>query len=169
MPKTILRGAVLTAVVMLLAGCTFGTPRPPMRHEEEWHGPAEIIARYADKDGNVTRAALEAGLHRDFEAADTNHDGVLEPDEVRSVNEKRWDEDKSAISPLQDWNGDGVVDFDEFAANARSIFEQYDQNGDGVVTARELHPQQAAPSAGQGDSGEEGRHRRGPRGGGDEE
>ena len=69
---------------------------------------------------------MEAGLKADFAAADTNHDGVLELDEVRAVNDKRWSEDASASSPLVDWNHDGVVDFDEFAATARSLFDQMD-------------------------------------------
>ena len=112
---------------------------------KEWHPPVEILLRYADKDGRVTRAAMEAGLRKDFDAADINHDGVLEPDEVRAVNQKRWNEDQSAASPLVDWNGDGVVDFDEFAATARSLFDEYDKNHDGVLTPDELHPKHAGP------------------------
>ena len=126
----------------------------------------QILLRYAGKDGRVTRAQLEAGLRRDFDAADLNHDGVLEQDEVRAVNDQRWKEDQSAVSPLQDWNGDGVVDFDEFAGTARALFVDYDADHNGVLTPDELHPGRAAPpGAGQPDQQDHPQHR-GRRGGG---
>ena len=137
------------------------------KHEEEWHAPVAMLLRYVDKDGKVTRAEMEAGLRKDFDAADTNHDGVLEMDEVRAVNEKRWTEDQAAASPLVDWNHDGVVDFNEFAATARSLFDQLDTNGDGVLSPQELNPRgapQSKPNAQEGGQSQ-GRHRHGGRGG----
>ncbi|MDE2184768.1 MAG: hypothetical protein KGJ78_17275 [Alphaproteobacteria bacterium] len=122
-----------------------------------------MLIRYADKDGNVTRADMEAGLRRDFDAADTNHDGVLEPDEVRAVNEARWKEDASAASPLIDWNQQGFVDFNEFAATARSLFQQLDVEGKGILTAKQLKAMEMGPAAPEGGEGE-GEHRREPRG-----
>ena len=74
----------------------------------------------ANHDGTLTRAELEAGLKADFDAADTNHDGRLDIDEVRAVNQARWSADSSAASPLVDWNHDGYVDFNEFAAAPRA-------------------------------------------------
>jgi len=139
MRPTLLRAAVGFALSLSIAGCG-GGPQRPQHPEDEWHGPVQILLRYVDKDGRLTRAQLEAGLRKDFDAADLNHDGVLEQDEVRAVNQQRWKEDQSAISPLQDWNGDGVVDFDEFAGTARALFAEYDQNHDGVLTPQELRP-----------------------------
>lgn len=160
----------MVAAAIILVGCA-SDPPPQQHREEEWHGPAEILQRYVDKDGKLTRAELEAGLRRDFDAADLNHNGVLEPDEMRAVNQQRWTDDQSAISPLQDWNGDGVVDFNEFAANARPLFRQYDRNRDGVLTPEELHPGRAAGAQkpdGSQDQPEEphGGRRGGPPGGG---
>jgi Ca2+-binding EF-hand superfamily protein len=114
---------------------------------------------------------VEAGLKADFAAADTNHDGVLELDEVRAVNDKRWSVDASASSPLVDWNHDGVVDFDEFAATARSLFEQMDADGNGVLSPAELRPKGSGAGQGEkrgGDGGEQRGHggRGGGRGGG---
>lgn len=142
------------AFVPFLAGCGGGEPRLPIQREEEWHAPIGILRHYADKDGRLTRTQLEEGLRRDFEAADTNHNGVLDPDEVRAVNDQRWKEDQSAVSPLQDWNGDGVVDFSEFAATARALFNELDRDGNGVLTPNELRP---AKPAGKGqDNGQPG-------------
>ncbi len=156
------------ALVPFLAGCGGGEPRQPMQREDEWHAPIGILRHYADKDGRLTRAQLEEGLHRDFAAADTNHNGVLDPDEVRAVNEQRWKEDQSALSPLQDWNGDGVVDFSEFAATARALFNELDRDGNGVLTPNELRPpkrrgqsQESGQTEGSQDGGERPHGRRG--------
>ena len=163
------------AAAVLLAGCGSHRPGPEGgpdgpggpggRHEEEWHAPVQILLRFdANHDGSVTRAEMEAGLKADFAEADTNHDGVLEPDEVRAGNDKRWSEDASASSPLVDWNHDGVVDFDEFAATARSLFDQMDTDGNGVLTPKELKPRGSGP--GQGEKGGEQRGHGGRGGGG---
>ncbi|MGA7674350.1 MAG: hypothetical protein WCA78_04810 [Rhizomicrobium sp.] len=162
------------AAAAALAGCA--SHRPPEREggpgghrEEEWHSPVQILLRYADKDGKVTRAEMEAGLRKDFNAADTNHDGVLDLDEMRAVNEKRWNEDQAAASPLVDWNHKGYVDFDDFAATARSLFDQLDTKGDGVLTPAELKIPGSGPEPGKGEkSGNEqsGHRGKGGHGGG---
>jgi hypothetical protein len=169
-----LRIAAALALTAALAGCAGDPPQPPQHHEEEWAPPSAILLRYADKDGRLTRAGLEAGLRKDFDAADSNHNGVLEPDEMRVVNEQRWEQDRSAVSPLVDWNGDGVIDFNEFAATARNLFPQYDVNHNGVLDPGELRPAGAPRAQGgtpeqdqPGESGGKpgGRHG-GPQGGG---
>jgi hypothetical protein len=170
-----LRIAAALVLTAALAGCAGDPPEPPQHHEEGWAPPSAILLRYADKDGLLTRAGLEAGLRKDFDAADTNHDGVLEPDEMRKVNEQRWEEDKSAVSPLVDWNGDGVIDFNEFAATARNLFPQYDFNHNGVLDPGELRPagapraqgtSQDQPGESGGKQGGRGGRHGGPQGGG---
>ncbi len=107
--------------------------------EPQFHAAVEILLRYdANKDGTVTRVEMEAGLKAEFEAADTNHDGRLDPDEVAAVNQKRWSENASTTSTLVDWNQDGFVDFNEFAATTRSLFAEIDRNGDGQLSPDEL-------------------------------
>jgi hypothetical protein len=154
----------LTAVGLSACGSDRGElPRGP--RTEEWHAPIGILRHYAGPDGGLTRKQLEEGLHRDFATADTNHDGVLQPDEMRVVNQQRWTEDQSAISPLQDWNGDGVIDFAEFAATARALFNELDRDGNGVITPEELRIKKpgsdAAPGKGEGEQGEPPRRRGG--------
>lgn len=99
-----------------------------------------MLEKYADKTGVVTRAAMEAGLRADFAAADKNHDGCLNREEARVINEERWKEDQSTASPLIDFYHNGCIDFGEFAATPRSLFDQLDKNGDGKLTPKELHP-----------------------------
>jgi len=157
--------AAVAAAALLLAGCASHRHAPRgdgAAREQEWHSPVGMLLHYdANHDGSVTRAEMEAGLKADFAAADTNHDGVLEPDEARAVNEQRWNEDKAALSPLVDWNHDGVVDFEEFAATPRALFDQLDLDGNGVLSPAELHQpgaQQNKPAQGEENGGRHGRH-----------
>ncbi len=156
--------AILGLAAAGLSACGRERQEPPGPRVEEWHAPIGILRYFAGPDGGLTRKQLEAGLHRDFDAADTNHDGVLQPDEARAVNQQRWKEDQSAISPLQDWNGDGVIEFNEFAATARALFNELDRDGNGVLTADELRLKKApdaAPAKGAGGGGEKPHRRHG--------
>lgn len=103
------------------------------------YSPLKYLVRYVVKpDGSLTRADLIAGLKRDFEAADLNHNGKLEPNEFRPINQQRWQEAGAAASPLTDWNEDGFIDLSEYSAMALSLFDLVDADHDGVLTAKEL-------------------------------
>jgi Ca2+-binding EF-hand superfamily protein len=106
-----------------------------------------MLEKYAGKDGIVTRAAMEAGLRADFAKADVDHNGCLDADEARTVNEERWKESASTASPLIDFKHNGCIDFDEFAATPRSLFDLLDKKGDGRLTPAELHPGRRPPAA----------------------
>ena len=119
------------------------------------------MLRYdANDDGMITRSELEAGLRQDFRKADVNRDGRLDADEVRTENQRRIRLDQSDATPLIDWNHDGYVDFEEFAAPMRSLFEQYDVDEDGVVTLQEMHIrfEHATPAKPSVDGGANGSH-----------
>lgn len=137
-----MRGVWIAMLCAALAGCAGGerhwspsvTPR-----SEDWHSGKMLIANFdTNNDGTVTRRELEAGLRQMFWQADTNRDGCLDPAEVEAVNQRRIAQDQSTAMPLIDWKQDGCVDFDEFAAGIRSLFEQLDLNGDGRVTPDEF-------------------------------
>ncbi|MGB8363742.1 MAG: hypothetical protein WCE20_04310 [Rhizomicrobium sp.] len=163
-------GAAATAMLLLLAGCgLFGheAPRRPRAQDAPWLPAAAMLLVYVGSDGSLTRAQLESGLRRDFAAADTNHDGCLDANEVRAVNEQRWKQDASTASPLIDFQHNGCVDFDEFAATPRTLFEQLDRNGDGKLTADELKSAGAKPTKPQqGGQQQGGQHSRRRDGGG---
>ena len=131
-------GKVLAILVAgLLAGCSsHGSSVDPNRDAAPQALPLLRIG--PDEGGLLTRAKVVAVLKREFAAADTNRDGVLDSDEVRAVNEQRWKRDGEKASLLMDWNRDGVVDFKEFATTDLSLFEQFDANSNGVLTAQEF-------------------------------
>ena len=177
MHRSQFRGLAAVACAVALSGCAMlgghhdrGRREGP--REAEWHPPRAMLLRYdANHDGSVTRAEMDAGLKADFARADTNRDGRLDEDEVRAVNKQRWSDDASTASPLVDWNHDGTVDFEEFAATERSLFDQMDANGDGILTPDELNPRlRNAPGKepeGGGRRGGHGRGRGGQQPGGD--
>ena len=135
--------AVMVLAALVAAGCS-GSPKSRPEWVPEWHPPVEMLEKYADKKGVVTRAAMEKGLRAEFEAADANHTGCLDQNEVRTINEERWKTGASTSSPLIDFRQTGCIDFNEFAATPRSLFDQLDKNGDGTLTPKELHGGRAA-------------------------
>jgi Ca2+-binding EF-hand superfamily protein len=133
--------------VLALAACS--TPEPQHRkwnpnavssRSEDWHSPVAMLLKYdADHDGTLTRKELEVGLKRDFDAADKEHTGCLNSEEVTAINEERMSYDESAASPLIDFKNRGCIDFDEYAQMARSLFEQLDTDSDGELSPKERH------------------------------
>jgi Ca2+-binding EF-hand superfamily protein len=175
------RHLALCGLFVFLSSCGSRPPQPPRwnpyaagppREEIVNGGPIAAMKRYdANSDGVITREELLARLRAEFAAADTAKTGCLGEAQVAGINQQRIETDKSTATPLQDWNQDGCVNFQEFATAPVSLFDQFDRNGDGRITAQELDPR----AAGRGAPGsaaeappegtEEGRDGRGGRGG----
>ena len=130
-------------LVIAIAGCA-SAPAHRDEQPKEWHPAINMLLKYTGKDGNITRAEMNAGLRADFAKADYKHKGCLDDDESRAVNEERWKEDQAAASPLVDFSQDGCISFAEFAAAPRSLFDQLDTDGNGILTQKEMHPVQKA-------------------------
>lgn len=132
--------------MVALSGCAGDDREHRKPAEAPWHPATQMLQKYVTAtDGSLTRAQMEAGLHKDFDAADKDHTGCLSTDETRAINEQRLAEDQSTASPLVDFTGKGCIDFDQFASTPRSLFDALDRDNNGILTAQELHPWQPAP------------------------
>ena len=143
---------ICAASVLLVASCAGprrtppngNRPLPPITETEE---NIKLMLSYDENsDGTVTRDELEAGLRRQYAAADLNHDGKIDIREMQAENDRRFRAFGTEASPLIDWNQDGVIDFTEFASTARSVFDEMDRNHDGKLDTNELR----LPQAGRG-------------------
>jgi len=105
----------------------------------------------ADADGNIARAEFDQVLKVDFTRADKNNDGKLDNGETRAVNDRLLTQRE--ISPIIDWNADGAVSMDEFAAQWRTLFSRADADGNGTVTADELKAREMPAGRPQGRPG----------------
>jgi Ca2+-binding EF-hand superfamily protein len=97
-----------------------------------------MLAFDQNGDGIVTRDEMEAALRRQFAAVDTNGDGQIDRAEMQAENDRRFRVNGTGASPLIDWNQNGVIDYDEFATTARSLFAELDRDHDGRLDATEL-------------------------------
>lgn len=134
---------VSCACAVFLIACAGPRPRvaanrppPPITETEQ---DIKLMLSYDENsDGTVTRQELEDGLHRQFAAADFDHDGKIDLKEMQAENDRRFRAFGTEASPLIDWNQDGYIDFDEFASTPRSVFEDMDKNHDGKLDPNEL-------------------------------
>ena len=162
--------ALVIFSALMLASCGSKEPQTPRwnpysalppRNENYHGGPGASLKKYdANKDGTLTRDELVAGLHADFAAADIAKTGCLLPDQVAAINQARVEADQSTASPLQDWNQDGCVNFQEFATGPASLFDDLDRNHDGKISPKEFE----LAAGGRGGRGEEDGREEGGRG-----
>jgi Ca2+-binding EF-hand superfamily protein len=159
-----LRVFACSGVVLLVAEACAGRAPPAMNAPGAAARPiapqamdlqrniTDMLSFDANNDGIVTKEELEAGLQRQFAAADTNGDGRLDAAEMQAENDRRWRQSGTASSPLIDWNQDGVIDFAEFATTARTLFGQLDRDRGGTLAGVELRvpvARRAPPDPGQ--------------------
>lgn len=92
-----------------------------------------------DGDHATTRAEMEAGIAREFARADTNGDGQIQPIEFQNWSNVALG--GGQIGPFRlefDRNVDNVISREEFDAEIRARFDDYDTDENGVVARSEL-------------------------------
>ncbi|WP_439515549.1 EF-hand domain-containing protein [Oceanibaculum nanhaiense] len=153
-PRTTLRIALLGAVAL---GVTLGafSALPGIAHavndmrqgkmsaehreERREQRVQHMLERFdANKDGQITRAEVEAAHEARFAGFDADKDGALSQDEFRSMMAARLDEMAKRGFERMDSNKDGKIEPGERRHSPASMFGRIDANWDGVVTAEEL-------------------------------
>lgn len=125
------------ATVAACGGLRNGVPGNPTAIQLEQQ--VRLMLTYDENsDGVVTREELEEGLHRQFAAIDAGHRGFLDPKQAQTEDNLRSRVLGASYSPMVDGHRNGMIDFDEFAALPRSIFDQLDRNHDGKLDQNEL-------------------------------
>jgi len=103
----------------------------------------------ADGDGLITRSEANAAIDARFEQFDTNADGAISRDEIRTGFEARRTERRERMQSRADErfgevdaNGDGALSLAEMQAARPELtqerFALMDRNDDGLITSDEL-------------------------------
>ena len=140
--KTILRyGLLMGAAIVVGAGVALaqmGEPRQPQLPDEP---PNSARGRFADRflaefdlnhDGKVTRDEFNKAVSQEFFAASHGQQTMTE-DQFIASRTKDLHQRVTELFHRSDWNGDGKLSFDEFAAPERAIFERMDRDATGIV------------------------------------
>ena len=89
------------------------------------------------EDGSLSRDDMEAVLKVKFKQADVDNSGELSMAEVGPINDALRAQNVGA-SPVMDWNGDGRVNFQEFASGWRTMFDLCAHGGGTVVSKNDM-------------------------------
>lgn len=94
-----------------------------------------------DVDGNLqtSREEIEAGLAREFERADVNHDGQLQPIEFQNWSGNALGGTQMGPYRLDfDRNVDNTITREEFINELQARVREYDRDENGAVTRAEM-------------------------------
>lgn len=141
--KNLLRyGLLLGAAIVVGAGVAvaqMGEPRQPLLPGEQ---PESSRGRFADRflaefdlnhDGKVTRDEFNKAVAQEFFAA-THGGQTMSEDQFIASRTKDLRQRVTELFHRSDWNGDGKLSFDEYAAPERARFEQLDRDAQGVIS-----------------------------------
>lgn len=128
--------------ITVVAACAGGRNGNPAALELEQQ--VRLMLTYDENsDGVVTREELDDGLHRQFAAIDAARRGYLDAKEAQAEDDRRSRVLGVSYSPMVDMHRNGMIDYDEFAALPRAIFDRLDRNHDGKLDQGELRLIQA--------------------------
>jgi hypothetical protein len=150
-------GSACLAVALaaaLAAGCATPHGRPKPRPEtpadkiNDTYGGGDMSATPAgvmlagldtNQDQKIDRKELEAGADRAFDSADTDHNGEVSIGELANW-ARRWLGDAYALPGHFQFDQDqnDRISRAEFHLTFERLFDQFDQNKDGVIDRSEL-------------------------------
>jgi|SaaInl4_150m_RNA_FD_contig_31_697815_length_646_multi_5_in_0_out_0_1 hypothetical protein len=117
----------------------------------------------SNRDCNTTLEEVKTTRAKIFQTADRNSDGQLTSDELDMVRQARRTQ---RMLTRHDSNDDGKISLEEFNNQMPLWFSRLDNNGDGIVTAREKQNLRGVACRRGGERGSCGRGRGGRSAGG---
>lgn len=135
--------ALMLGAAVLLGGTTLALaqmdgPSPPdgpmqgLMHRERLSD--RLLSEFdTNHDGKITHAEFNNVLGSRFAAA-THGAKEMNPDQFWSLHQAEFSRHATAMFRRVDWNGDGHLTLDEFAAPQRAHFEMMDRDGSGNVS-----------------------------------
>jgi Ca2+-binding EF-hand superfamily protein len=140
--KNIFRvGLLLGAAIIVGAGVALAQMGEPKQPQLPGEPPEANRGRFADRflaefdlnhDGKVTRDEFNKAVSQEFFAASHGQQTMTE-DQFIASRTKDLHQRVTEMFHRSDWNGDGKLSFDEFAAPERASFERMDRDGTGVA------------------------------------
>ncbi len=137
-----IRTALLTGAVLLGGmGIAFAQMEPPPP-PPDLYGPGPMNGRMAERlltdfdlnhDGKITKAEVAKVEAQRFAAA-TGGGATMSEAQFAASHDKMLRQHSDAMFHRIDWNGDGVLSLEEFAAPIRARFEMMDRNGTGAIS-----------------------------------
>jgi len=103
----------------------------------------------ANHDGSVTRDEFLTARAEQFAKYDRNSDGYIDSNDVpkRLAQRREKNGGGELLKDQFDSNGDGKVGREEFVNGPTLVFDRADQDGNGVLDAKELADAKAAAKA----------------------
>ncbi len=167
-------GLLLGAALVVGAGVAvaqMGQPKEPQLPGETQGTRGQFAERFLaefdlNHDGKVTRDEFNKAVAQAFYAA-SHGAQTMNEDQFIASRTKDLRQRVTELFHRSDWNGDGKLSFDEFAAPERARFEQMDRDATGTVMCsarRAAYDEPAQPTRGNASDRGSGRGTGGSRG-----
>lgn len=134
---------LLGAVAALGAAVTGGAEAQGRPGDRDLRTERLIELLDTDGDDRVSVAEIMAEHARLFAAADLDGDGALSVEEFRRRGRLFQSLGTATLFDMLDTNGDQSLSADEIDQPSRRWFVRYDTDGDGLMTPREMSPEDA--------------------------
>ncbi|MBI1212531.1 MAG: hypothetical protein GC190_13790 [Alphaproteobacteria bacterium] len=125
---------VLLATAPLLQGCSLFGDKPARHYATQANPDCARLRPLAAPGADLTRTEMETWLQTSYKKYDADSSGELSMSEVAPVNQSLRDLNVNA-APVMDINGDGRINFQEFASGWRTMFD-YCAHGSGDVVSQ---------------------------------
>lgn len=107
--------------------------------DERNPGGSMMLKMDTDKNGSISANEFQAKHAARISDADANKDGAVTYEEFKAHASARMDEKMKRRFDQHDTDGDGKLTETEAKTHAAAMFKKMDKNGDGALTADEMH------------------------------